>query len=937
MSDNHLGEPDELNGSPDSPTGGARTWAPPNKPRWKRLLASLVATIVLTATVTGVLAYELGAAHSGKGSGSSGAAATVASVNTHTVKTCASLTTCTTTAISAADYSSILVFVTAKSVTAPSGISSSPSHSWTTEGHISSSTTSNREVYAYLTDNVTSASTTVTVTFAASTIYDIFVIDIKGATTASVDSVGAGTAGGVSLSNTIPGTASITTTATANVANDVMFGACGINDTANRVAITDSGGTTVIDTAGGTGIQTAGDGDKPLGSATGSQSFTCKLTGPKNAGYQYACLALTIKSASVPRSPSSLSAGTITSTSIALSWVDGAGPVVNETVKTAPYTTSCGSYTTHHSTGGKMKAYTITGLSPGMRLCIEVTAWNTTGESLPSSPLVNIQTGHVPAAPTGLTLIPVTGTVDTLLIYFVQPPAGGSLDIDNTLDYYSGVGCSGSPTTLSVGTQTGVDFNYSLSGLSSGTIYSAKVTATNTTGTSSPSICASGTTNSLPSSASGIGASAVGSNSVTLTWVDPSSPPTLVNITILYGKTCGVWTRISAGTGSSHTVPALDPQTTYCFTVETWSDGGLGPITHPYLNVTTTGGTPSPPHYLNLTSSTTTSLSVSWVQGNPGSEVILNNTVFAGTSCGTKIASTWSKGAFSTFGGATTFTINSLSAGTNYCIGVSAWDASGESSLLYGNFSTLNPAPGAPTGLTEISASHLNITFNWTNHPLSGPILNTTLAYTTTAGCSAGLSYVSMGAVSTYDLTGLVAFTSYYLKVQSWSNSGASAFSSCVQMVTQNPNPPAPVINQTATTSGSTWIHVVWSNPALYTLFNSTVLVGYTCGSTLPPFTGWARNIDTHAVTNNWNVSSLSPNTTYCVSVVVWDGPSNGSSTVNFTTTILVGHGGVTVIFSGPAAAIGLVFLVLLVFLILVLWLRRRDRRSSDSSREEST
>lgn len=833
-----------------------------------RVLVYALACLLIGAGLSG--GYGLVSTYAGSHRGSLPIGPAFASVYKHTLKVCTSVTTCTTSGIAVLAYSTLLVFVDSQtSATAPSGISSSPSLTWTTDGDVSSTTSVNRESYVYHTDNVSAqASATVTVTYAASTTYYIGVVSISNTTTSSLDHIGTGVCGSVTSGSTSPFAVSWSTTVTAST-NDVVFSTSISGNLASWTSIT----STTIDTSGAVAI----DGSDNIASG-GTITITSNAHSTSAHITSFYCsIAVALKTASVPGAPTSLTLGAVTTSTVALTWTKSAGPIVNFTVDQASYGTSCGAFSTHYSVG-TTASYTVTGLSGGP-FCFQVDQWNSSGESSGSNILSDVALAHAPTKPTGLAVTAIPGSTTSLNVYWVQPL--GAL-VNSTVYVYSSTICSGSIlATNSTGTAGGLDFNWSVSSLTANTAYGVEVTAWNSTGQSSATSCVSATTNSLPGAPTGLGVSSLAANSVTLSWTQASASETILNDTVLYGTTCGTWTgHYSAGASSTATVSPLPPVTRQCFTVEAWTAGGVGPVAHPYINATTTGGPPTPVSNLHQVAHTISSITVNWTQGNPGGDTLTNNTVDVGTVC-----NTWAIGQFSTGGAATQYFIAGLSGGTNYCISVTAWDHGGQSTLTYGNFTTLNNVPGAPFGLHEISAAAHNFSIAWTNP--SGSIVNDTVVWTTVSACASSLSYAStQGASTSWTVTGLTPFVHYYVEIGAWTNGGEGPYSACLSVITQSSTPPSPVINATKTTVGTTWVNLWWSNPALFTLFNDTIFYGQLCGSRTPPFTGWGHSISTNGVTTFWNVTGLASNTTFCFSVVDWDGPSNGSGTQNFTTLL---------------------------------------------------
>ena len=174
-----------------------------------------------------------------------------------------------------------------------------------------------------------------------------------------------------------------------------------------------------------------------------------------------------VASGSPPSAPTGLTVGTVTSTTANLSW----NAVSGATNYTVLYSTNSGSSWTIDSTDGTASttSYTVTGLSGNTTYSFAVTANNSYGSSTHS----NVATGTLPPlAPTNLTASNITTSSIDLSW---SASAGAS---SYSLTYQTGSGAwTAWPTT---GTSTTV------SSLTSAAVYNFQLTATGTSGVSSP-------------------------------------------------------------------------------------------------------------------------------------------------------------------------------------------------------------------------------------------------------------------------------------------------------------------------------------------------------------------------------------------------------------------------------------------------------------------
>jgi PKD repeat protein len=174
---------------------------------------------------------------------------------------------------------------------------------------------------------------------------------------------------------------------------------------------------------------------------------------------------------------------------------------------------------------------------------------------------------------------------------------------------------------------------------------------------------------------------------------------------------------------------------------------------------------------------TRNSVALTWTNPTSGG-VLVNQTVYGGTSCGS-----WTL--YSTGGNTTHYTVTALAAYTTYCFTVAAWSAGGEGSVRhpYINATTLASLPGAPTGLTAGSITYTTVHLTWTNPtPSDGPLVNDTIYYG--LSCGVWTHYVSAGVVTAYTVTGLSPGTGYCFEVGAWTSGGEGSLSSSASATT---------------------------------------------------------------------------------------------------------------------------------------------------------
>jgi YVTN family beta-propeller protein len=556
-----------------------------------------------------------------------------------------------------------------------------------------------------------------------------------------------------------------------------------------------------------------------------------------------------------PGAPINLASGTLTSSTVPLTWTSPSGTIVNDTVY---YTTAsgCAGTLTAISMGGSASSYTVTGLTGGTSYYFEVTAWNSTGQSLDSGCLKATLPGGAPGAPTGLTV----GSVTTTTIPLTWTNPSGTL-VNNTVYYFSGASCTGHVTAVSMGSAA---TSYTITGLASATEYAVEVTAWTASGQSPDSSCVDGTT--LPTAPTSPAASPVSSTSITVTWTNPSGTLTDNYVFWEAGSSCSSATKVDIGSVvTTYTKTALSSNTLYCFYVQAVSAGG--PSASSSIVTATTPVVPAAPTGLAPTGETTTTISIGWT--NPTTGGLVNNTVYYTTASGCTGVLT----AISMGGVVTSYTITGLSGGTTYYVEVTVWNTTGQSpDSSCVPMSTLGP-PNPPTGLTIVTTTYTTIQISWTNP--NGPLVNNTVYYTLTASCSGALIAISMGGVVTgYTITALSDGVTYYIEVTAWNVTGQSAKSSCVPGTTLT-SPPSSPTSLLFTPVFPTQILLAWTNPSGvltddYVFWES----GVACSS--------PAKIDIGSVVGQYVLTGLSSATEYCayVEAVGAGGASNPSVTV---------------------------------------------------------
>jgi len=372
----------------------------------------------------------------------------------------------------------------------------------------------------------------------------------------------------------------------------------------------------------------------------------------------------------------------------------------------------------------------------------------------------------------------------------------------------------------------------------------------------SPLATGRATAETPPDAPTGLSVSSFTTTSIGLSWNNP--PGTLVNDTVFYGTVCGAYPAHSSTGGAARTatITGLIEDTTYCFAVAAWNASGMSPLSG---TITATPGVvPSAPSSLHATATTTTSVSLAWTEP---SGTVLNDSVYAGTSCGA-----WNIGVGSTGGAAVSYTVSGLTAGASYCFAVTAWNATGQSAPSLPVTLITAHVPSAPIGIVVGAITSTTVQLSWTNP--TGTLTGDTVfeaASSFDAACPSSGGYQTsyrIAAATGYTVTGLVSGNFYCFAVAAWNATGMSALDPTGTAVQTLHVPPAPTALRVPSATTTT-LFLAWTNP-LGNVTNVTVLWGSTCGD-LPN----SRSLEGSGT--SYTITALNPGTRYCVTVVAWN------------------------------------------------------------------
>ncbi|MDR1786901.1 MAG: fibronectin type III domain-containing protein [Treponema sp.] len=443
-------------------------------------------------------------------------------------------------------------------------------------------------------------------------------------------------------------------------------------------------------------------------------------------------------------------------------------------------------YGTANSTGSATKKAgvtspcTLTGFANGTTYYVWLKAKNASGESGFSA---GVSGTTILPAPTGVTA--TAQSTSSIQVSWSAVTGANSYDV-----YYHTANNNSAATKVS-----NVTSPYTISSLSSGTIYYVWVKAKNASGESGFSSTAN-TVTQIPAP-TGVSATDATVNSITVSW---SAVTEATGYDLYYSTTTTPSGANKPGVESPYTLTGLSAGTTYHLWLKAKNAAGAESA---LSNMASALTIPAAPTGVTAAALSTTSIQVSWTEATGASGYDVYYHTADNSSAATKVS-----------GATSPHTQSGLASGTRYYVWVKAKNSSGESAFSAGaNAVTQLPAP---TGVNATAATASSITLSW-DSVTNATSYDLYYSSTTTAPSSAGKTSVA----STSDtLTGLSAGTTYYIWVKAKNavaTSGLSAYTSRITV------PAAPTGVQAAAQSSSS-IQVSWSavtGAASYTVYRS--------------------------------------------------------------------------------------------------------------------
>ena len=467
---------------------------------------------------------------------------------------------------------------------------------------------------------------------------------------------------------------------------------------------------------------------------------------------------------------------------------------------------------------------------------ISVTAQNSCGTSIARTLAVNV-CSSAPAQPGA-----ISGTSDlcpgvTGQIFSVTPIADAST--------YNWTVPTGWTITAGAGTNT-----ITVTTGSTGQNGNISVTAQNVCGTSAAQTLAATVLPGTPAAPVAAAGSNAACTSLSANWAASSNATAYfldVSTVNTFASFVSGYSNLNVGNVTTFSVTGLSASTTYFYRVRANNSCGTS-VSSGTISFATTPPTPAAPVAAAGTVAACTSISANWAASANATAYLLD--VATDNTFASLVINNLN------VGNVTTYSVTGLTAGTTYFYRVRANNVcgtSGNSATI--TYATLPATPVAPVAAVGTSAACTSISANW------AASANATAYFLDVSTDNAFASFVTnnlnVGNVTTRNITGLTAGTTYFYRVRANNSCGTSANSAVIAYATLPATPDAPV-SAAGTNAACTSISANWAasaNATAYFLDVSTV-------NTFATFVTGFSNLNVGNVTTR-SITGLTAGTTY--------------------------------------------------------------------------
>ena len=537
------------------------------------------------------------------------------------------------------------------------------------------------------------------------------------------------------------------------------------------------------------------------------------------------------------------------------------------------------------NTGNTNTSYKHTGLTAGTTRHYRVSAINNTGVG-PASGIASATTTIVITAPDPPTLLSATALgTDRIRLSWTAPANNGGSAITGYRIERSNDGNTG--WTDLVANTGNTNTTFTDTGLNPGTTRHYRVSAINTSGTSTPSNTANATTEAgdVPGAPTNLQATSVGDDAIRLEWTAPSDAGSsaISGYKIEHSPNgTTAWTNLVSNTNNTstvHTDRGLQPGTTRHYRVSAINGAGTGPVSN-VSNATTATGPPDPPRNLRAVPNGSDQIDLSWTEpaddnGSPVTGYRIQVSDDAGATWG---------GLASTGASVTSYSHTGLDPATTRHYRVFASSTVGESQPSNeANATTEANVPGRPTGLTATPQGSNRINLSWSPPTDNGGSAITSYRIEITPQGGSPRTIQTGSAATTYPHTGLAPGSTWRYRVSAVNSAGSGAWSLSATATTDANKPSAPT-RLAATTVDSATISLQWQAPSSN---GGADITGYQIEARPHPDSTWTIIVqDTNDDFPSYLHTGLAPGTTryYRVAAINSAGVGPASNVASATT-----------------------------------------------------
>ena len=448
---------------------------------------------------------------------------------------------------------------------------------------------------------------------------------------------------------------------------------------------------------------------------------------------------------------------------------------------------------TQISTDASTVSHKVTSLNNGAAYTFQVRAVNPSGDGVASEE-VSATPAPVPAKPVRFA---AASRHQSVLLSWTDPS-------DATItqwQYRSKVASADYGDWTDIPNSRADTTSYTVPNLVNGTVYIFRVRAVNSSGDGAKSVAASATPAPVPAKPAGFTATP-GDRQVVLSWRDPSDS-TIIKWEYRSKTTgdYGDWTQISTGASTtSYTVASLNNGTEYTFQVRASNASGAGEASD------AKSATPAPPVPAQPVVTAVAGdgqVKLTWTDL---SDTTITKWEYRYKVKTASVEGSWTE--FSTSASATTYTVPSLTNGTEYTFQVRASNASGAGTASEADDATPVGAPGVPDA-PKLVPGDGQLTVTWSEPTDTGGTAITDYDVEYRPGTSGDwINHTHDGAGTSATIASLTDGTSYQVRVRAENSVGDGGWSDAAS-ATPVPVPAQPVVTAAA---GDGQVKLTWTD-----------------------------------------------------------------------------------------------------------------------------